>query len=272
MSAAWQDIRVLNIAANGVFAVALAAALTAGLWWAAQRPMFAIRHVLVSALPAESLAHIEEPTLRLLPVDRLAGNFFLADLRQVRQVFEMHPWVRSAKVRRVWPDTLAVEVEEHRAFALWNNEQLLNTYGEVFTANPADVDEDGALPRLNGPAGEERKVQSAYLDLVRALAPLSLHPDEVELSDRRAWRVSLSDGTELLLGRDGAAPFAQRIAGWVELRPELARRFGAAPMTVDLRYPDGLAIRVASAQTVGAVPGLNAERAARPHRSSGMKP
>ena len=35
------------------------------------------------------------------------------------QAFEAVPWVRRAVVRRVWPDRLAVRLEEHRAAALW---------------------------------------------------------------------------------------------------------------------------------------------------------
>jgi cell division protein FtsQ len=272
MSQAWQDIRVINTAANGLFAISLAACLAAGLWWLSQRPSFAIRQLLVSAPPAETLNRVQETTLRLLPLDRIAGNFFLADLRQVRSLIEMHAWVRSAKVRRVWPDTLAIEIEEHRPFALWNGDRMINTFGESFSANPADVDEDGLLPRLSGPDGEERKVQQLYLDLLRMLAPTKLHPEEVELSDRRAWRVLLSDGTELLLGREGSAAIAQRIASWIELRPELARRLPGQNVVVDLRYPAGFSIRLASAAAGREATHPPTDPAARANRASGTRP
>lgn len=272
MSRAWHDIRVLNTAANGLFAVSLAACIAGGIWWLSQRPAFAIRHLLVSAPPATHLTHLHESTLKLLPVEQVAGNFFMVDLRQVRAMFELNAWVRAAKVRRIWPDTLAVEIEEHRPFALWNGERLLNTFGEPFSGNPADVDEDGLLPRLAGPDGEEKRVQQAYLDLLRSLAPLDLHPEEVELSERRAWRVRLSDGTELLLGREGPVPMAQRIASWVELRPEIKRRLPGQSLTIDLRYPSGLAISVASAQTGRDAPLPQHDPTARPHRTSGTRP
>ncbi len=273
MSQVWQDTRVLNTAANGLFAASLAVCIAAGIWWLSQRPMFTIRHLLVSAPAASNLLHTHESTLRLLPLEQVAGNFFLVDLRKVRATFELNEWVRSAKVRRVWPDTLAIEIEEHRPFALWNGDRLLNTFGEPFSGNPADVDEDGAMPRLLGPDGEEKAVQRLYLDLLQALAPLDLHPEEVELSERRSLRVRLSDGTELLLGREGPVPMAQRIASWAELRPEIRRRIPAdQPLTVDLRYPSGFAISVASAQPARDAQPSQPGPAARPNRASGTRP
>lgn len=273
MTGVWHDVRILNAAANGLFAASLAACLVTAMWWLSQRPMFTIRQIVVTAPPAESLSSIHESTLKRLPVDQLAGNFFFTDLRNIRAVFETHPWVRMAKVRRVWPDTLVVEVDEHRPFALWNGDRLLNTYGESFAANPADVEEERPLPRLSGPDGEERRVQGFYLDLVRALVPLSLHPEVVELSERRAWRASLSDGTELLFGRDGAVGIAERLASWLEMRSAIHRRLPGQPLTVDLRYPAGFAIRVASAQTGAEAVRAGQDTAARSNRaSSGTRP
>lgn len=272
MNQAWHDIRILNTAANGLFAVSLAASIAAGIWWLSQRPMFTIRHVLVSAPAATELFHTHESTLKLLPLEQISGNFFLVDLRKVRATFELNEWVRSAKVRRVWPDSLAIEIEEHRPFALWNGDRLLNTFGEPFSGNPAEFDEDGAMPRLIGPDGEEKTVQRVYLDLLQALVPLDLHPEEVELSERRAWRVRLSDGTELLLGREGPVPMAQRIASWVELRPEIGRRMPEQPLTVDLRYPSGFAVRVASAQFGRDPVSSQHDPAARHNRASGTRP
>jgi len=50
----------------------------------------------------------------------IKGNFFSINLQRARAAFESVPWVRRATVRRVWPDRLAVSLEEHRAAALWS--------------------------------------------------------------------------------------------------------------------------------------------------------
>ena len=69
-------------------------------------------------------------------------------LASVREAAKRVPWVREATVRRRFPDTVEITFEAHEAVARWNDHQLLNRHGEVFTA--ADASD---LPRLRGPDG-----------------------------------------------------------------------------------------------------------------------
>ena len=86
------------------------------------------------------------------------------------------PWVRQAMVRREFPNRLRVQLQEHRAVALWGSEaesRLVNNFGEVFEANVGDVEQDG-LPRLAGPDGQSAQVLAMYRALqaaVRAAGP-----------------------------------------------------------------------------------------------------
>lgn len=247
MSTAWHDTKLLNAVANIFFTAALVSLIGAGLWWVSQRPMFTIRHVQVDADPAQPLRYVHEPALRSVVGDRVGGNFFLIDLQSVREAFENVPWVRRATVRRIWPDSLHVTLEEHRAFAIWNSTGLMNTHGEPFAANLDEAEEERALPRLSGPAGTERLVLERYLEMVQALKPLKLLPEQLDLSARRAWSARLSDGSTLLLGRDQGISIPERLAVWVEVYPKVAERIGQRAHTVDLRYPNGFAIRPVSA-------------------------
>jgi hypothetical protein len=45
-------------------------------------------------------------------------RFISIDLDQAR-AFETVPWVRQATLRRIWPDRLAVHLDEHQPVALW---------------------------------------------------------------------------------------------------------------------------------------------------------
>ena len=65
----WHDVRLMNLAANALTAVALGAMLAGAGWWLAQRPMFALRTVVIE--PAgESLA-TRTPSQNLLPDSEL---------------------------------------------------------------------------------------------------------------------------------------------------------------------------------------------------------
>ncbi|MCL5060721.1 MAG: cell division protein FtsQ/DivIB [Candidatus Thermoplasmatota archaeon] len=148
-------------------------------------------------------------------------------------------------MERRWPDTLVVSLVEHVPLARWNDDALVSTAGEVFVAAVSDK-----LPRLMGPEDSADEVVAAYRRHQATLAPLGMRIQELRLTPRRAWRMRLDTGMQLALGRDKTDA---RLARFVELYPRL---FGAqraadgqtvaavAPVTVDLRYPDGFAVRM----------------------------
>ena len=45
---------------------------------------------------------------------RFNGNYLETTLVQVISEVESHPWIASASARRVWPDTLLIEIAEQR--------------------------------------------------------------------------------------------------------------------------------------------------------------
>lgn len=255
------DARLVNLIANTLAVLAVGALLTGAVIWVAQRPYFAITRLYIEPVPTGSLTAVSPATVRATIAGRLAGNFFFIDLQEVRELIESAPWVRKAQIRRVWPNALKVAIEEQQPLALWNQDQMINTWGEAFSANQGELPDDVLLPQLNGPEASERLVVQRYAEIARWFAPLNLRVQEVTLSPRYAWEVTLSDGMHLALGRDpaadvadphgrsGALPFAERIERFVQAWPLLlARLDGRRPGSADLRYPDGFSI------TFGPVP------------------
>ncbi len=241
---AWHDVRLLNLVANALFAATLAAAIAAAVWWLIQRPMFAVRGVSVEPFAGMQIQHASAALLREAARRQAGGgNFFLIDLERVRAGFESVPWVRRAMVRRVWPNRLAVAIEEHRPFALWGDARLLNTQGEVFAANLAEAEEAGPLPAFAGPPGSEAMVVRRYGELLAWLKPMNRTPQSLELSSRWAWTVRLDDGTTLLLGRDQGVPIEDRVRRWVDVFPRVQAHLDKRAEVIDLRYPNGFAIR-----------------------------
>jgi cell division protein FtsQ len=194
---------------------------------------------------------------------RLAGNFFSVDLARSRAAFESVPWVRRAVVRRVWPDRLAVRLEEHRAVALWQaadgNNRLVNSFGEVFEANLGDV-EDDALPLLAGPAGSAPRMLEMLQSLQAMFAPHDRFVELLALSGRGSWRVELDGGAPVELGRGSAAEVQARAQRFVDTLPEVTRHFGGPLLAADLRHPDGYAVRLRNVTTPSAAPGAPARK------------
>lgn len=180
-------------------------------------------------------------------IQTLGGSMLRTDLGQVKAAIKQVEWVRDADVRRRFPGTLEIRVEEHKPFARWqmagtvnrgdeDGEQsfLVNTFGEVFEAETEDK-----LPLLAGPAGTSLEVMGAWDAYGRQLQPLGKTLAEVRLSPRRAWQIKLDDGSTLELGRNEAAERLTRFVRAYASVPALQ----AANARVDLRYASGLALR-----------------------------
>lgn len=267
----WDSPRLLNLAALVVAMAATAAFAAGAVVWASRRPMFALKSIRVepdvaigaaaSERAAQPFRHVNVATIRAEALPRILNatrdNFFTVDLEVVRRAFESVAWVRRAQVRREWPDRLVVKIEEHRVLGTWDDGRLVNTFGELFAANPAEAEEDSRtpLPEFSGPAGSERDVASRYVDFRSWLAGLSLIPDQVALSPRYAWTVHVENesdagrngghatGLTIDLGRErDANTIPRRMRRLIEAWPQLTARW-PRPTLIDLRYPNGFALR-----------------------------
>jgi len=268
----WTDARALSIVANLLAAAATLALAAAGVTWLARQPMFTLARIELVAAPPVGLAAAQPParphlryvspaSVRTAIAGQLTGNFFTVDLQQARQAFESAPWVRRASVRRIWPNTLQVTLEEEAPLAYWNDGQLLNIWGEAFTANLGELEDGPRLARLVGPPGAETLVAQRYAQLLRGFAPLGTVIERLELTPRYAWQASLSNGMTLELGRDpqadapqtdaaqtdaaqtDASDFTTRIHRFVQAWPEvLGALAGREVSHADLRHANGFAL------------------------------
>ena len=140
-----------------------------------------------------------------------------------RTAFRKLPWVRNASVRRIWPQSLEVTLEEHIALARWSSTALVNTHGEVFNA----VFDDEKLPVFEGPAESSRDMVRQYIE-------------QMNLSPRRAWRIHLDNGSILELGRE---QMETRLGRYVLVHDVSIAKLNQQLSYVDLRYPNGFAVR-----------------------------
>jgi cell division protein FtsQ len=169
---------------------------------------------------------------------RVGGNFFAVDPAGVRAALEQLPWVRRVSVRRTWPDRLEVTLEEHVALARWGDDALVNTYGERFSGRT-----EQALPMFLGPAGTELEVARRYARFARLVAPLGAELERVVLTPRYAWQLRLASGLHIMLGRDADAG-ESRLQRFVDAYPATLGKIARRHEHVDLRYPNGFALRV----------------------------
>ncbi|MGD9387808.1 MAG: cell division protein FtsQ/DivIB [Gammaproteobacteria bacterium] len=216
----------------GVGALVLAAVGAAG-WGAAVALDRPIRQVLVHG-PFERVSVVQvEAALG----DLREQGFIGVELDEVRARIAAIEWVDDAVVRRRWPAEVEVTVIEQVPAARWGESGLLNTRGELFVRDSRHVPAE--LPRLSGPAGSERLVARRYLDTRARLAAVGLGLRALDLDARGAWRMELSNGFDVRLGRES---FDERLDRFVRVAAPLLTPRAATVEYVDLRYSRGFAV------------------------------
>lgn len=238
----WDRPLLINLLADVLYLVGGGLLAWSGIAALQNLPVFPLQQVLV----ATPVVQVSRAQIEHAARSALAGNFFTVNLDTARSAFERMPWVRSASLRRVWPDAVELSIEEHQAVARWTAQEgesrLVNAQGEVFIAGS-----EADLPRLVGPEGSAARVLQRYREFSDALAATGRRPVAVHLSAREAWQLRLDDGVVLELGRDQAKhPLGERIERYAtNYAAASAALKGRLPAigTVDMRYPNGFALR-----------------------------
>ncbi|CAN5760815.1 cell division protein FtsQ/DivIB [soil metagenome] len=243
------EIRLMNVTANVLFVVAAAALLALCIAWVMKQPVFAIHGIRIDGDTARN----SETTIRANAAPHLSGTMFTLDLAAGRAAFESVPWVRHAVLRRVWPNRLAVSLEEHRPAAFWGDDKLLNVQGEVFEANLGDVEED-SLPSLSGPDGSATQVLAMYRKLVPMFKQMDATVDTLALTGRGSWTAELDTGAELELGRGSDEEVLARTERFLATVPQVTGRYQRALEYADLRHNSGYAVRLRGITTTETAP------------------
>jgi cell division protein FtsQ len=186
-------------------------------------------------------AHVQEAVAPLA-----AAGFFVVDVSDIKTRLEQMAWVDQVSVRRVWPDVLDIRVREQQPVARWGDGAFINARAEVF--RPETAVQLNALPRLDGPGGYQRRVLQMHTRMQALLKPLALGVDRLSLDARRAWRLRLSNGLTLEVGRNHPL---QRVERFVRVYPAILAAAEGRLAAVDLRYSNGFAARW---QKAGAAP------------------
>jgi cell division protein FtsQ len=168
----------------------------------------------------------------------LHGGFFQLDVQEIRRSLLEEPWVMEATIERIWPDVLRVSINEQRPAAQWGKHALLNTAADMFAPGVGTFPQD--LPQLSGPVGSESEVLATYRLIAARMAALDLSVAWLELSERGAWTVGLTDETRLILGRHRIDERLQRFRQGFE---SALKENWHNVESIDLRYTNGFAIQ-----------------------------
>jgi cell division protein FtsQ len=192
----------------------------------------------ITTVRMESPLHnVTEAEVRTLLAHYTDSGFLGVDVQDLKAELEQNPWISHASVRRVWPDVLAIRIEEETAVAHWGQGALLSEKGHIFKAQLRTVNDD--LPFISGPEGTHALVLAAYHNYQNLLSEAGLALAAVHLDTRGAWTLHTRDGMQIKLGRQ------QMESRLLRFSAMFARGLGdhlADATSIDLRYTNGFSV------------------------------
>jgi len=196
-----------------------------------------------------TLKYLSSHCLQERVITRLDGGILTQDLAGLRTAVEAIPWVRSASLRRRWPDRLELTVVERVALARWGEDALVDADGVIFKPEESDI--PWGLPRLSGTDQDALELVKRLVDWEPRLRALGLEIETLARDARGAWTLRLSAGFSLALGKERVQ---ERISRFIRVYPRLAAT--GMPSLIDMRYSNGLAIRWSGAEGNAPGPGM----------------
>ncbi len=232
-------------AVKAVAGVAVIAIVAATVFFIATNPYFEIRSIEVRG-PVES-AGLQEVT-RVVEAN-LRGNILTADIDALRDSLEALSWIRSARVSRLWPDSLYIHVVRHNAIAIWEDGRLVSEEGMLFSSNDEPIERLVQLPLFSG---DPQYVGQAVQYLIRfesEAKKVNARVKALKVTFRGSWSVVLEseefNAMEIELGRaltqGGPVSRLRQVVTNLERVREMLRGY---PERIDARYRNAFAAQI----------------------------
>ena len=161
------------------------------------------------------------------------------DAADVRERLERVPLIKSASVRKLYPNELVVTLTEREPHALWQRN------GELFViaadGTVIDLMQHARFAHLPLVVGEDANTRTTeYLALLQAAGPLKARVIAGTLVSGRRWTLKMDNGVDVRLPETGAATAVARL---VSLERE-QKILDKDVIAIDLRMSDRIVVRL----------------------------
>ena len=165
-------------------------------------------------------------------------NLYLLDAKALETEIENNPWVHSASMTKIWPETLRVTIHEQRPVAFWGDKAMLAENGEIIKA--VLDKKKGLLPNLYSPNDKGRNMATGFLNIRKWMQGFPLKMVEFKEDRRCSWQIRLENGMTLKIGREHQEKRLRRfMVGYEQSLEKVIDNISS----VDLRYTNGFAVQ-----------------------------
>ncbi len=232
----WNNPKHLRNATMFLYTIIVGVLVAAGVIYIVNSPYFPIRKVDING----QLDRTDQKQLQALTEKNVRGNIFKINLNEIKAEYEQLPWLKSVQIKRMWPDTIVVNVIEHQPVARWKDGGLIDETGTVFYAASNEV-----FPVFDAKKAVLPRLMQFYLKSAALFDKQDLSMQQLTYNNRASWSILLNDGVVLKLGRQNIDDRVARfLTSWSTV---LAPQKNVLEY-VDLRYKDGFAVKHSEAK------------------------
>jgi cell division protein FtsQ len=167
------------------------------------------------------------------------SSLLFLDAQAAREGLEKLPLIKSAQVRKLFPDTLSVAIEERKPFALWQRDGVVSVIADDGTVIDNSVDQRFAdLPLVVGDGADKHARE--IVSIVRDTPSLEGRVKGATLVSQRRWNLTLDNGVIVRLPENDPARALKSLANLEQEAKVLEKDI----LAVDMREPDRAAFRL----------------------------
>ena len=223
----------LFVTVFGIFMLALVTNQATELWM----NTWPVKNVLIIG----DAAHISEVEISKIMVSEDMRGMLSIDLIELHEKLLIHPWIKTATIRKQWPETLSFELEEFKATANINDKLLLES-GVSVTSKGIDINDN--LLRMvidESRIGNDLNLLELVSKVGALKSKLALHHLELktfEIDETNNWFIRISERFSINLGRKQQQQRMERFfTVFAAIENKLQLEY------IDLRYRNGLSVK-----------------------------
>ena len=229
---AGKKINIFGIFRNvAVFIVIFAIAIFIYIYLRPVRSVFPIKHVVFTGNK-----HLTDDELRVLTGVNANDSLITISNKKVSLRLLKSPWIKSISVRKQFPGTLSLVIEEAVSFALLDMNShlfLIDEKGKLLEELKGDS--IPFLPVITGDPFREKEGFSEALNLARLMNDKGFSPgrDHIDIFARKPHELTVTiDGTVVKMG---SGMLEEKLKRLIELEDEIKNR-GIPVDYIDLRF------------------------------------
>ena len=178
-------------------------------------------------------------------VDPLIANKYQLDLHKVKQTLENEPWVSQAQVKRLFWNSIQINISAHRVAMRWENSSCtdknsLNCFGYIsdkgvlFIPNQ-NIPSEAVLARSENNQIMAQELYKSYLTYKDLSTPMKI----TSVSKTQIDQITFEPNIKVVLGYQQRQKRLKRfLKAYNKLKP-LKR---SKQVTFDMRYPKGFSL------------------------------